>query len=177
MFPIYGFSSRYFIEQCCWYNVKITSNNVASQIIYEWRTLTSTTIPHSKLKDKLRELVQLCFIKKNGQCGYKYLVLWKDRSCFVKKKTDSPKRFSETDIIIMLEFDNIFVIFGGRVFNRQTEADFILELLKKNEKKLTRSFNFTFRYIDDVLSLDNSRFGDFVDHILSHWAWYKGYHR
>jgi hypothetical protein len=26
-----------------------------------------TTIPHSKLKDKLRELIQLCFIKKNGQ--------------------------------------------------------------------------------------------------------------
>jgi disulfide oxidoreductase YuzD len=25
--------------------------------------------------------------------------------------------------------------------------------------------NFTFRYIDDVLSLNNSRFGDFVDRI------------
>ena len=38
-------------------------------------------------------------------------------------------------------------------------------LLKKNEKKLVRSFNFTFRYIYDVLSLNNSRFGDFVDRI------------
>ena len=38
-------------------------------------------------------------------------------------------------------------------------------LLKKNEKKLARSFSFTFRYIDDVLSLNNSRFGDFVDRI------------
>ena len=38
-------------------------------------------------------------------------------------------------------------------------------LLKKNEKKLARSFNFTFRYIYDVLSLNNSRFGDFVDRI------------
>jgi hypothetical protein len=45
------------------------------------------------------------------------------------------------------------------------EADFIQGLLKKNEKKLARFFNFTFRYIDDVLSLNNSRFGDFVDHI------------
>jgi hypothetical protein len=35
----------------------------------------------------------------------------------------------------------------------------------KNQKKLARSFNFTFRYIDDVLSLNNSRFGDFVDRI------------
>ena len=30
---------------------------------------------------------------------------------------------------------------------------------------LARSFNFTFRYIDNVLSLNNSRFGDFVDRI------------
>ena len=43
------------------------------------------------------------------------------------------------------------------------EADFIQGLLKKNEKKLVQYFNFTFRYIDDVLSLNNSRFGDFVD--------------
>ena len=43
------------------------------------------------------------------------------------------------------------------------EADFIQGFLKKNEKKLARSFNFPFRYIDDVLSLNNSRLGDFVD--------------
>jgi hypothetical protein len=30
-----------------------------------------TTIPHSKLKDKLRELVHACFIKKNDQRRYK----------------------------------------------------------------------------------------------------------
>ena len=45
------------------------------------------------------------------------------------------------------------------------EADFIQGLLKKNEKKLARSYNFTFIYIDDVLSLNNSRFSDFVDRI------------
>ena len=33
------------------------------------------------------------------------------------------------------------------------EADFIQGLLMKNEKKLARSFNFTFHYLDDVLSL------------------------
>ena len=33
----------------------------------------------------------------------------------------------------------------------------------RNEKNLACSFNFTFCYIDDVLSLNNSRFGDFVD--------------
>ena len=45
------------------------------------------------------------------------------------------------------------------------EAIFIQGLLKKNEKKLARSFNFTFCYIDNVLSLNNSRFGYFVDRI------------
>ena len=41
------------------------------------------------------------------------------------------------------------------------------EICKKNEKKIARSFNFTVRYIDDVLSLNNSMFGDFVDRIYS----------
>ena len=41
------------------------------------------------------------------------------------------------------------------------EADFIQGLLKKNEMKLSRSLNFTLRYIDDVLSLNNFRLGDF----------------
>jgi hypothetical protein len=35
----------------------------------------------------------------------------------------------------------------------------------KKKKMLTRSFNATFRYIDDVRSLNNSRFSDFVDRI------------
>ena len=47
------------------------------------------------------------------------------------------------------------------------DADFIEEFLKKNEKKLAWSFTFTFHYIDDVLSLNNSSFGDFVNRIYS----------
>ena len=51
------------------------------------------------------------------------------------------------------------------VFLYSYETDFIQGFLKKNEKKPARSFNVTFRYIDDVLSLNNSRFGDFIDRI------------
>ena len=47
------------------------------------------------------------------------------------------------------------------------EADFIQGPLKENEKKLVWSFNFTFRYIDDVLSLNNSMLGDIVDRIYT----------
>ena len=87
----------------------------------------------------------------------------------------------------MLDFliDNIFVTFGGRVFQQTVgipiktncaplladlflyyyEADFMQELLRKKDKKLAISFNSTFRYIDDVLSLNNSKFGDYVERI------------
>ncbi|XP_071145344.1 uncharacterized protein [Mytilus edulis] len=39
------------------------------------------------------------------------------------------------------------------------------ELLRKKEEKLAISFNSTFRYIDDVLSLNNSKVGDYVERI------------
>ena len=45
------------------------------------------------------------------------------------------------------------------------EAYFIHWLPNKNETKLTRSINFIFRYLDEVLSLNYSKFGDFVDRI------------
>ena len=114
-------------------------------------------------------------------------MLGRDRSYFVKNHSGSTKKLSETDIINMLEFliDNIFAVFSGRVFQQTVgipmatncaplladlflysiEADFIKGHLKKNEKKLVRSFNFMFRYIDDVRSLNNYRLGDFVDRI------------
>jgi hypothetical protein len=77
---------------------------------------------------------------------------------------------------------NIFVIFGGRVYQHirhaygyqlvflflySYEAYFIQALLKKSENKLAWSFNCTFRYIDDVFSLNNSKFDDFADRIYS----------
>jgi hypothetical protein len=76
----------------------------------------------------------------------------------------------------MLEYviDNIFTMVGGRVFLQTIcillflysyGADFIQGFLKENEKKLARSFNFTFRYIADVLALNTSTFGNFVDRI------------
>ena len=76
----------------------------------------------------------------------------------------------------MLEFliDNIYVEFGGQVFQQTIgipmgtncaplladlflywyEAKFIQGLLQKKEKKLAQSFNYSFRYKDDVLSLN-----------------------
>jgi hypothetical protein len=114
-------------------------------------------------------------------------VVGRDIFYFVNNHSDSTKKFSETEIINMLEFfiENTFAMFSGRVFHQTVgipmrtnctpslpdlffysyDVDFIQGFHKKNEEKLSRSFNFTFCYIDDVLSLNNSRFGDFVDGI------------
>ena len=48
------------------------------------------------------------------------------------------------------------------------ESDFLQWLLKHKERKLDQTFNSNFRYIDDVLSLNNSRFGDYLHHIYPH---------
>ena len=62
---------------------------------FDFSTL-HTTIPHNKLKDKLRV------------------------GATVFHHSDSTKKFSETDIFNMLEFliDNILVMFGGLVFQQ-----------------------------------------------------------
>ena len=79
-------------------------------------------------------------------------MLGRDRPYIVKHHSDSTKKFSETDIFNIFEIliDNIFVMFGGRIFQQTVgipmgtkcapllvdlflysyEADFIQGLLK-----------------------------------------------
>ena len=45
------------------------------------------------------------------------------------------------------------------------EAEFIQTLIRSGKRQLAKSFNFTFRYIDDVLSLNNSKFSDYINDI------------
>ena len=134
-----------------------------------------TTIPHSRLRGRLKELVQICVIKKNDLHRYKYHVVGWDKYYFVKNYSDSTKMLSETDIIQIFELlpDYRFAMFGGHVFPQRVsipmgtncaplfaylflhsyEADVILH--NKSGKKLSQSFNFTFYDIDDVLPLNN----------------------
>ena len=42
------------------------------------------------------------------------------------------------------------------------EAEFIQNLIARKQKNIAQSFNFTYRYIDDVLSLSNSDFDKYI---------------
>ena len=83
------------------------------------------------------------------------------------------QNFSETDIIKMFGFHQTVDMLMGTnctplltdLFHDSIEAYFIQGLRKKIKKKLARPINCTFCYIDDVLSLSISKFGDFVDRI------------
>ena len=82
-------------------------------------------------------------------------------------------KYLEEDIK-MLEFlvDNMFMVFAGNVlqqismgtncapfpsdiFMYSYEAEFIQSLLLACRKRLESQFNFTYRYIDDVLSIND----------------------
>ena len=78
--------------------------------------------------------------------------------------------------------DNIYVVFGDHVFQQSVgipmgtncaplladlflysyEAEFVQKLLRDKNKKLAVSFNLTYRYIDDVLSINNHIFHNYV---------------
>jgi len=85
----------------------------------------------------------------------------------------------------LLDFliDDIFVLFGGLVFQQTIGipmgttsllADLFLHaygaeslqgLLKNKDRKLAQTFISSLRYIDDVQSQNNSRFGDYLHFI------------
>ena len=158
-----------------------TFNRVTSIKSFDFSTLY-TTIPHQKLKDRLTSIIRNAFIFKNGNRRYKYLVLGHEETYFVKEHSDSKSKYSEDDIIKMLEFlvDNIFVVFAGEVFRRTVgipvgascaplladiflysyEADFMQSLLSTGGggKHLASRFGLACGCIDDVLSVGGPGF-------------------
>ena len=102
---------------------------------------------------------------------------------FEKGHSDFKHKYSEDGIIKMLEFliDTIFVVFAGKVFQQTIyipmgtncapllddiflysyEAEFI-SLLSTGKKQLASRFNLTYRYIDDVLSINNPEFEKYL---------------
>ena len=47
--------------------------------------------------------------------------------------------------------------------HRAYEAEFVQSLLKAGKKHLAQQFNFTYRYIDDALSLKNTKFAEYLE--------------
>ena len=131
-------------------------NHITNIKSFDFSTLY-TTIPHQKLQTRLATIIRNCLIHKNGNRRYKFLVLGREGPYFVKEHSDSKSKYTEDDIINILEFlvDNIFVVFGGKFFQQivgipigtncaplladiflySYEAEFIQSLLSIGKKK------------------------------------------
>ena len=87
----------------------------------------------------------------------------------------------------MIEFlvDNIYVRFGRQLFRQMVglprgtncaplladlflysyENEFLDKIIKEGKRKLSRKFNLSYRYIDDLISFNNKRFKEFISNI------------
>ena len=139
------------------------------------------------MKSKLKEIINHYFFHKNGNRRFQYVVIGYKDTYFVRDHFDAPQKYSVADVIKMLEYlnDNIFVEFGGRIFQQTIgipmgtncaplfadlilysyEAEFVQSLLQAGKKYLAQQFNFTYRCIDDVLSLKNTTFAEYLEFI------------
>ena len=155
-------------------------------ISFDISTLCAT-IPYDKLKCILKKIINHCFFRKSGYRRFQYVVLGYTDTYFVPDHSDTPQKYSETDVIKMLDYliDNIFVELGGWIFKKTIgipigtncaplltdlflysfEADFVQSLIKAGKTRLTQQFNFTYRNIDDVLSPNNSKFPEYLEFI------------
>ena len=79
-----------------------------------------TTIPHDKLKSKLKKIINQCFFHKNGNRRFQYVVIGYKDTYLVRDHSDAPQKYSDAEVIQVLEYliDNIFVEFGGRIFQQ-----------------------------------------------------------
>jgi hypothetical protein len=111
-------------------------------------------------------------------------VLGYNSTYFSNKIQKDKTCYSEEQVISMLEFliDNMFVSFGGTLFQQVAgipmgtncspvladlflysyESEFLQKLVKDKKIHEARAFHFPYRYIDDVLSINNSRFTAFL---------------
>ena len=156
-------------------------SQVSSIKPFDFSTLY-TTLPHDKLKTRLKETIHKAFSHRNY--GSKFVVLGYNSTYFSNKIQKGKTYYSEEQVISMLEFliDNLFVSFGGILFQQVVgipmgtncaplladlflysyESEFLQKLVKDKKIHEARAFNFTYRYIDDVLSINNSRFAKFL---------------
>ena len=141
-----------------------------------------TTIPHHLLKEKISSLVDFAFAKKK-----KSFIATNSRNAFwSNKEVKYHKCVTARDLkdYISYVIDNIYVTLGNtlhkqiigipmgiscapllaNLFLFTYEYEY-MQKLEKDNIHLARNFNFTFRFIDDLESVNNPDFEDHIENI------------
>ena len=154
---------------------------------YDFSTLY-TSIPHNLLKARITALIHNSFKRRNGSNRYTHIKITSGKVYFIDTiNPGGDNLYTADQICRMVEFliDNIFVKFGGCLFRQvigipmgtncaplladlflySYESEFLDNMIRGGHRKLTRSFNLCYRYIDDLIVFNNKKFGDYVKEI------------
>ena len=146
---------------------------------YDFSTLY-TTLPHNLIKEKLIDLIERTFYKKEG----KLYLACNDKKAFFTS-TDHYRGYHLWSCQNVL-LDNIYMRFGTKLYRQIVgismgtncaplvadlflycyERDFMKDLSSDNQADvIKKAFNSTSRYLDDLLNIDNPYFVGLVNQI------------
>ena len=154
---------------------------------YDFSTLY-TSIPHNLLKSRIAAPIHNSFKRRNGSNRYTHIKITSGKGYFIDTiNPGGDNLYTADQICRMVEFliDNIFVKFGGCLFRQvigipmrtncaplladlflySYESEFLDNMIRGGHRKLARSFNLCYRYIDDLIVFSNKKFGDHVKKI------------
>ena len=143
-----------------------------------------TSIPHDLLKSGISDIVHSAFRKKDGSVRYTHIKVTRAKGYFTDDINGGRDIMYIADNIYKM-IDNIFVQFGGHFFRQvigipmgtncaplladlflySYESEFLENMIKSGHRKLARSFNLCYRYIDDLIVFNNKKFLDYLKEI------------
>ena len=152
-----------------------------------------TTLPVNLFKDKLIDLIERTFNRE----GSPYLAC-NDRNAFLLQKNLKYHAWSCQNVCYALTFllDKIFIRFGNKLYRSVAgipmgsncvhlgadlflfcyERDFMMSLSDGKQADIIEGFKTTFRYLDDILNINNVYFDNMVSQIYpSQLQLYKAY--
>jgi hypothetical protein len=154
-------------------------NKVRNVRTYDFSTLY-TSIPHKSLKEQLTWVINQCF----NESSRKFIRIDKYSANWSKTRGKTNTTWNKDELINHMKWliSNIYVVCGDSLFKQVIGipmgtdcAPFLANLylysyeyqwlVKKYENKefdILRKFNYCFRYIDDLLCINNDQFMDSV---------------
>ena len=147
-----------------------------------------TSIPHDLLKSRISNLVHNAFRKKDGSVRYTHIKVTRAKGYFTHDiNGGGDNMYTADNICKMIEFliDNIFVQFGGHLFRQvigipmgtncaplladlflySFENEFLDNMIRSGHRRLARSFNLCYRYMDDLIVFNNKKCLDYLKEI------------
>ena len=141
-----------------------------------------TSIPNDLLKSRISNLVHNTLRKKDGSVRYTHIKVKRAKGYFIHDINGGRyNMYTADNICKTTEFliDNIFVQFAGRLFGQVTgipmgtkcaplladlffysyENEFLDSMIRSGQRRLARSFNLCYRYIDVLIVLITRSFG------------------